>query len=251
MSSKPEFLKEELERYSRQMAIPKWGLDGQKKLKAARVTIVGVGGLGSFSSLLLTASGVGHVKVVDKQRYEVSNLNRQILGWHLDVGKYKANVAREKLIELNPYVDVEAEILEIRENNVKDVILGSDVVVDGMDNWETRFIVNDACVKERIPFVHAGVSGFYGQITTIMPGKGPCLRCIFPKSPAQPSLIPIVGATPALLASLQVMEALKLILGLGRSLIGRLLLFDGENMETNIITVERKMDCPICGSMQY
>lgn len=249
MVSKYEFSKEELERYSRQIAIPKWGLDGQRKLKAAKVTIIGVGGLGSFSSMSLVAAGIGQVKMVDKQRYELSNLNRQILGWQKDVGKYKANVAKEKLASLNPTVDIEVEIKEITEANIIDAIHGSDVVVDGMDNWKTRFIINDACVKERIPFIHAGVSGFCGQITTIVPGKGPCLRCIFTKSPKEPKLIPILGATPALLASLQAMEVLKLILGLGKPLVGRLLFFDGENVECNIVDIERKKDCPVCGSI--
>ena len=246
-----ELSKDELDRYSRQIAIPNWGLDGQRKLKAAKVAIIGVGGLGSFSSMSLVAAGVGWVKIIDKQRYELSNLNRQILGWQIDVGKHKAEVAKEKLTKLNPNVNIEAEIKEITEDNIIDAIHGLDVVVDGMDNWKTRFIINDACVRERIPFVHAGVSGFWGQITTIVPGKGPCLRCVFAKSPKQPQIIPIFGATPALLASLQAMEALKLILGLGKPLIGRLLFLDGENMECNIFDIVRKKDCPVCGSISF
>ncbi len=241
--------KDELDRYSRQIAIPQWGLDGQRKLNASKVTIIGVGGLGSFSSMSLVAAGVGHVKIIDKQRYELSNLNRQILGWQTDVGKYKATIAKEKLTKLNPNVNVEAEIKEITEDNIMDAIHESDVVVDGMDNWRTRFIINDACVMERIPFIHAGVSSFCGQITTIVPGNGPCLRCIFTKSPKMPKFIPILGATPALLGSLQAMETLKLILGLGKPLVGRLLFFDGENMECNVVDVERKKDCTVCGSI--
>ena len=238
--------KSELERYDRQMLIPGWGIEGQTKLKRAKVIIAGVGGLGCPASLYLTAAGIGNILLIDSERFELSNLNRQILGFQKDIGRLKAEVAREKLEALNPEVEITTKNVIITRNNVRELIHGSDVVVDCMDNWETRFIINEECVQEKIPLVHAGIHGWGGQMTTIMPGKGPCLRCLIPRNPPELKPFPVVGATPSLFAMLQVMEVIKLLTGLGNPLIGQLLIFNGEDMSMNLIEILRNPNCPIC-----
>ena len=239
----------ELTRYDRQMIVPGWGLEGQKKLKEARVIVTGSGGLGCPASIYLTVAGVGKLVIIDKERFELSNLNRQVLGWQKDIGRLKAEAAAEKLRAMNPDIEVEPLIVEITEDNVRDLIRGANVVVDAMDNWVTRFLINRVCVEERIPFVHAGIHGLHGQVTTIVPGKGPCLRCILPKTPSEIKRFPVLGATPAFFAILQTMETLKLILGIGKPLVGRMLLFDGEDMSFQSIKVNRRTDCPVCGGI--
>jgi len=239
----------ELERYDRQMRIPGWGKRGQKRLKSARVVVAGTGGLGCPASIYLAAAGVGKLVLVDKERFELSNLNRQILGWQKDVGRPKVEAAAEKLRALNPEIEVEALVLEIREENIHELLKDTDVVVDAMDNWRTRFILNKGCVEARIPFVHAGIFGLYGQLTTIIPGEGPCLRCILPETPREISRFPVPGVTPALFASLQAMETLKLIVGFGENLRGRMLLFDGEQMSFTIVELERDPECSVCSHL--
>ncbi len=242
--------KYDLERYRRQMLIPGWGKEGQRKLKSATVVVVGAGGLGGFASVYLVAVGIGKLVIIDREKFELSNLNRQILGWQKDIGHFKAEAAAEKLKAFNPEVEVEPVIAEIRKENAHELIDNADVVVDAMDNWETRFIVNNTCVEKRTPFVHAGVFGLYGQLTTIIPGKGPCLRCILPETPNEISEFPIPGVTPGFFATLQVIESLKLIVGLGETLTGRMLLFDGEDMRFKIINVKKRPDCPVCARVQ-
>ena len=237
----------ELERYERQMLIPGWGLDGQKRLKAAKVVVAGIGGLGCPASIYLTAVGIGKIILIDKEKFELNNLNRQVLGWQDDIGKFKTEAAREKLEALNSEIEVEAVVAEISKDNAHNVIGDVDVVVDGQDNWKTRFIINEYCVTNRIPFIHAGVSSLHGQMTTILPGEGPCLRCIFPKEPPEVEKILVLGATPALLASLQVMETVKLVTKIGKPLVGRILFVNGEEMVFETVEVKRNVDCPVCG----
>jgi len=237
----------ELERYERQMLIPGWGLDGQKKLKAAKVAVAGIGGLGCPASIYLTAVGIGKIILIDKEKFELNNLNRQVLGWQNDIGKFKTEAAKEKLETLNSEIEIEAVVAEITKDNARNAIGDVDVVVDGQDNWKTRFIINEYCVTNKIPFIHAGVSSLHGQMTTILPGKGPCLRCIFPKEPPEVEKIPVLGATPALLASLQVMEIVKLVTKIGKPLVGRILFVNGEEMVFETVTVKRNVECPVCG----
>jgi len=237
----------ELERYDRQLRIPGWGVEGQKKLKKARVIVAGAGGLGCPASLYLAATGVGHLTIIDKETVELSNLNRQVLHWQPDVGKYKADSVATKLQSLNPKIEVEAVKAEITEKSVRNLIKGADIVVDGMDNFTTRFILNFGCVKEKIPFVHAGIYGLDGQMTTIIPKKGPCLQCIFPEKPPELKKFPVAGVTPATLAILEALETIKLIIGLGQPLVGRMLLFDGEALTFSIMEVRRDPNCPVCG----
>ena len=240
--------KAELERYNRQMLIEGWGLEGQRKLKASKVAVVGIGGLGCISSLNLVAAGVGSITLIDKDKSSLTDLNRQILYSQEDLGQFKAEVAKRKLEAFNPEVAVEAMIQEVTEAKLPDILRGSDVVVDGLDNWRTRFLVNDYCVEKGTPFVHAGVSEFYGQLITVAPRRGPCLRCIFPKEPAEVKVVPVLGATPAVLASLQVMEVVKLITGIGKPLIGRMLFLDGEEMVFETAEVKRNPACPVCAN---
>jgi adenylyltransferase/sulfurtransferase len=241
--------RDELERYDRQIIIPGIGVEGQLKLKSTCAAVVGVGGLGCPSSLYLAAAGFGRILLIDDSRYELSNLNRQIHGWHRDIGRLKAEAAREKLMALNPDVEVEALIVKLTEENVDEVLGEANLVIDGLDNWWTRFLVNTHCVRHRKPFIHAGVRALYGQMTTIMPGEGPCLRCIFPENPPEVERFPVLGSTPALFAALQAMEAFKLVTGLGRPLVGRMLFFDGEEMRCEVIEVERNPDCRVCGAL--
>jgi adenylyltransferase/sulfurtransferase len=238
--------KTEIERYNRQMLLPNWGKTGQKKLKAAQVIVAGAGGLGCPAALYLAAAGVGKLTIIDKEQFELSNLNRQILGWQNDIGRFKAEAVTEKLVALNPEIDIHPFVLEITEENIGELVQDADVVVDAMDNWKTRFIINNECVKRKIPFIHAGIFGLYGQMMTIIPGKSPCLSCLLPTPPKEISKFPVLGVTPAVFASLQVMETIKLIVGFGEPLLRKMLLFDGETMNFTVIRVERNTNCPIC-----
>lgn len=243
----PDLSDSELLRYDRQLIMPGWGIEGQMKLKTSRVVVIGAGGLGSPVSMYLAAAGVGRLKIIDKDRYELSNLNRQLLGWQKDIGRLKAEAAKEKLEALNPDIEVEAVTLEITEGNAHEILRGSSVVVDGTDNWSIRFIVNGECVRLGTPFIHAGVRGLMGQITTVLPRVGPCLRCILPQPPPDVKRFPVVGATPGLFAMLEAMEVLKMIVGIGVPLVGKILVFNGEEMAFDMLEVQRNKMCPICG----
>jgi len=241
---------EELARYDRQIRIEGFGREGQEKLKKARVAIIGLGGLGCPSSTYLAAAGVGYLKLVDKGIVDLSDLNRQFLYSHEDLGLPKAEVAARRLRALNPHVEVEPVGAELDGRGLLDLLGDVDLVVDGLDNWRTRFLINEACVRLGIPFIHAGVRSFYGQLTTIMPGEGPCLRCIIKASPPEEGIIPVLGPVPAVLGALQALEAIKIITGVGRPLVGRLLIFDGLEMRLEEIYVGRDKKCPVCGHLR-
>jgi len=228
------------------MLINGWGTEGQKKLKNSTVAVAGIGGLGCVSSMYLAAAGVGKLVLIDKDKTSLNNLNRQVLYSQNDIGRYKVETARERLRALNPEVEIAMVPDEITVDNIPRIVGKVNVVVDGLDNWKTRFVVNDYCVKNRIPFVHAGVSQFYGQITTVMPCKGPCLRCIFPKEPAETKVNPIFGGTPSALASFQVMEVAKYLTGIGKPLVGRMLFIDGEEMTIETAEIKKNPNCPVC-----
>lgn len=244
-----ELSERELNRYNRQMMIKGWGVEGQVKLKKARVVVVGSGGLGSPILIYLAAAGFGEIVVVDKDKFELSNLNRQILGWEKDVGTAKSISAAEKLKSMNSDISILPRVIEISQENVEDIIDKADIVVDALDNWDTRFTVNKACVEKRIPFVHAGIYGLSGQVTTIIPGKGPCLRCIIPRKPKEAGVFPVVGVTPGLFAMIEVMEVFKIIIGFGEPLVGKILVFNGEDMSFNKFDVSRNPACTVCGSV--
>ena len=237
---------DELERYSRQILIRGLGEAGQLKLKNAHVLVAGLGGLGCPASTYLVAAGIGHLTILDEQRVELSNLNRQTLHWHLDVGRSKARSAIEKLYAMNPNVKIDSGFEKITRKNVVGLLKNVDVIVDGMDNYPTRFLLNEACVRERIPFVHGAVEGLVGQLATIVPGKGPCLRCIIPKEPPRKPIFPVLGATPGVGGCLQAMETIKLITGVGKPLVSRMLFFNGEDMTFDTIETKRDPKCPVC-----
>jgi len=237
---------DELERYSRQILIHGLGETGQRKLKNSHVLVAGLGGLGCPASTYLVAAGIGHLTILDEQRVELSNLNRQTLHWHLDVGRSKAGSAIEKLYAMNPNVKIDSRLEKITRENIAGLLKNADVVVDGMDNYPTRFLLNEACVHKRIPFVHGAVEGLVGQLATIMPGKGPCLRCIIPKEPPRKPIFPVLGATPGVIGCLQAMETIKLITGVGKPLVGQMLFFNGEDMTFDSIKIKRDPKCPVC-----
>ncbi|AGT34535.1 MAG: HesA/MoeB/ThiF family protein [Thermofilum sp.] len=238
--------KEELERYDRQIRV--WGIEAQEKIKRAKVAVVGAGGLGSPVSYYLAAAGVGSLLIVDSEIIETSNLNRQILHWTSDIGRPKVESAKEKLEKLNPNVTIKVVRKKIESlDDAIEIAREVDIVVDCLDNWATRFLLNEACVKLRKPLVHAGVRELYGQLTVVKPYEGPCLRCIFPKNPPEESTFPIVGPVPGVIGALEALEVLKLITGHGETLVGKLLFYDGYRNSFDIVKVERRPDCPVCG----
>ena len=241
---------EELQRYDRQMRIQGWGEEGQKKVKSATIVVAGVGGLGCPLSIYLAAAGVGRLILLDKDKVELSNLNRQVLHWDKDIGRYKVDSAVEKLRQLNPTIQIKGLIVEITEANAKELIGGSDVVMDGMDNFMTRFALNSACIELNIPYVHAAIYGLEARLMTIIPGKTACLRCLLPSLPPEVKPFPVLGATPATVACLQAMEALKLITGVGEPTNGNLVLIDGQFMRFRRLKVRRNPSCPVCGKIE-
>lgn len=231
------------------MMIEGWGAGGQERLKASQVAIVGMGGLGCPVSLYLAAAGVGTLVLIDEGRFELSNLNRQILGWVEDIGHLKAESAAEKIRALNPDVDVKAVSEVVDEDNAAELLSDSDAVVDALDNWRTRFLLNRVCVEHGTPLIHAGISGLYGQAMTIIPGEGPCLRCVLPETPPEVPRFPVLGTTAGLFAMIEAMETVKVLLGLGEPLVGRMLVFDGSDTSFMFIDVKRLRTCPVCGHL--
>jgi molybdopterin-synthase adenylyltransferase len=239
--------KNDLLRYQRQILYSGFGEEGQNKLKRAHVVVAGVGGLGSPASIYLACAGVGHITIVDYDSVELSNLNRQILYWDEDIGEKKVSSAARKLTRLNPQVEVTPVYEKITGDNVKKIISGANAIIDGMDNLEARFIINSACVSEGIPFVHGAIHGFDGEITTIIPRKTACLACILPEVTVRGKTPPVFGVTPALVASLQVMETIKLLAGIGNLLTNKMLYVSGETMEFIQVNLTRRPDCRVCG----
>jgi molybdopterin/thiamine biosynthesis adenylyltransferase len=233
----------ELIRYSRQLIIPDFGEEGQRKLKDSHVVIVGMGGLGCASATYLTAAGVGHITIVDFDTVELPDLNRQILYWEKDIGKKKVIAAQRKLSKLNPLIQITPVLTKIMEENVLSIIDGAQLVVDGLDNSVTRLVVNSACIKQKIAYIYGGVSRMRGMITTIIPGQTPCLACFRPEGAGG---LGVLGVTPAIIASLQALEAIKLVIGRSPSLAGKLLLFNGDDMKFRIYDIKKNDNCPVC-----
>ncbi|MBE0515907.1 MAG: HesA/MoeB/ThiF family protein [Methanophagales archaeon] len=235
---------EELERYNRQLRI--FGEEGQEKLKNAEVFIAGAGGLGSPIAIYLAVAGIGKIRMVDHDTIELSNLNRQILHWNRDIGKRKAESAEEKLKEINPDIEVEVISETIAETNVCELVHNADLIIDAMDNFPTRYLLNRAALAKQIPFFHGAIYGFEGQVTTIIPGKTACLRCIFPQAP-RPETFPVIGVTPGVIGLIQATEVVKYIVGFGGLLTNRLLIWDGLDTRMEEFAVERNPDCMDCG----
>ncbi len=235
----------ERERYKRQMML--FGDEGQEKLKKAHIFIAGAGGLGSPVSIFLAVAGVGHITIVDMDVVDQSNLNRQILHFERDVGRKKTASAEEKLRQINPDIVVTAIDEKIDETNADRMIGNADGIVDAMDNFPTRYLLNDIALKKKIPLFHGAIRGFYGQATTILPGKTPCLACIFPKAPPK-EVFPVVGVTPGFIGMIQANEVLKYLLGRGSLLTGRLFIWDGMESRAEEICVEANACCSACGT---
>ncbi len=242
----------ELERYSRQIVMPEIGPDGQEMLKASGVLVVGVGGLGTPAAVFLAAAGVGRIGLVDFDTVQVSNLHRQVLYSEEDLGKKKVEVAKSRLHRLNPHIKIETYDTKLDSTNALEILRGYDVIIDGTDNFPARYLLGDACVLLGKPDVYASVFRLDGQMT-VFAKAGPCHRCIFPEPPP-PDSVPscaeagVLGVLPGILGSLQAAEALKLILHLGDSLVGRLLVLNATEMKFTEIKVGKNLDCPICGS---
>ncbi len=235
----------DLTRYKRQIVFPGFGEEGQKRLKESHVLVVGLGGIGCPASIYLACAGVGHITIVDSDFIEPSNLNRQILHWDSDVGKKKVLSAARKLRKLNSSIEVTPVFERITERNAGYTIAGCQAVIDATDNFETRLVLNATCVKERIPLIHGGVRGFLGEVTTIIPGKTPCLACIFPRAPNRRGF-PVFGVSPGLVAMLQVTEAIKLLSQFGELLLGKMLYVNGETMGFYMRELTRRPECEVC-----
>ena len=242
---------DEIQRYGRHLVLPEVGVAGQEKLKAARVLLVGVGGLGSPAALYLAAAGVGTLGLVDDDRVDRSNLQRQVLYGERDVGRPKVEAAAERLRDLNPNVVIEQHPERLGLENVERLVAGYDLVLDGSDNFQTRYLINDACVIAGKPLVWGAVLRFEGQVALFAVPGGPCYRCLFPQPPPA-GLVPscaeggVFGVLPGIIGSLQANECIRWILGLGRSLLGRLVIFDALRLRFRELRLDPAEDCPIC-----
>ncbi len=244
---------EEIKRYSRHLILPEVGIEGQRKLKEASVLVVGTGGLGAPLGLYLAAAGVGRLGLVDFDIVEHSNLQRQVLFAEADVGRPKLQAAKERLEGVNPNVTVETHEARLTSENAMDILKEYDIVIDGTDNFPTRYLVNDACVLLGKPNVYGSIFRWEGQVSVFWAAKGPCYRCLYAEPPP-PGLVPscaeggVFGVLPGIVGSLQATEAIKLILGKGEPLIGRLLLFDALTMSFRELKLRRNPDCSVCGT---
>ena len=245
--------REELERYSRHLLLPEVGLAGQQKLKNSRVLIVGAGGLGSPLALYLAAAGVGHLGIVDFDNVDVTNLQRQVLHGTKDIGRPKLDSARDRIGDVNPHVHVETYATALTSANALEIVRDYDAVVDGTDNFPTRYLVNDACVLTGRPNVYGSIFRFEGQASVFATENGPCYRCLF-REPPPPGMVPscaeggVLGVLPGLVGTIQATEVLKLLLGIGTPLIGRLLLVDALRMQFRTLALRRDPECPACGT---
>ena len=246
-----DLTRDELHRYARHIALPEVGLEGQASLKEGRVLCVGAGGLGSPLALYLAAAGVGTIGIVDFDAVEVSNLQRQILHGTSDVGRAKLDSAADRLRDVNPFVEVVRHDARLSSETALEILRGYDVVVDGTDNFPTRYLVNDACVLLGTPNVYGSVFRWEGQVSVFATEGGPCYRCLF-REPPPPGLVPncaeggVLGVLPGIIGSMQAMETIKLLLGVGDTLAGRLLIFDALDMSWREVALRRNPDCPVC-----
>jgi adenylyltransferase/sulfurtransferase len=247
-----ELTREEVLRYSRHIVLPEVGWEGQRKLKAAKVLLIGAGGLGSPLGLYLAAAGVGRIGLVDFDVVDESNLHRQVLYGISDVGRPKLEAAVERLRDVNPHVELVPHPVRLTSENALDLFAPYDIIVDGSDNFPTRYLVNDACVLLGKPYVYGSIFRFEGQVSVFGAPGGPCYRCLF-REPPPPGLVPscaeggVLGVLPGIIGTLQALETIKLILGRGDTLVGRLLLFDAMALRWRELKLRRNPECPACG----
>ena len=253
MTALPALSHDEVLRYSRHLLLPEVGVEGQRRLKAARVLCVGAGGLGSPAILYLAAAGVGTIGLADFDVVDLTNLQRQIVHGTADVGRRKTASAEARVAALNPGVRVEAHDLRLTSGNALDLVARYDIVLDGSDNFPTRYLVNDACALSGRPYVYGSIFRFEGQASVFDAAAGPCYRCLHPEPPP-PGLVPscaeggVLGVLPGIVGSIQALETIKLIVGAGRSLVGRLLLFDALRLGFRELELRKDPDCPVCGA---
>jgi sulfur-carrier protein adenylyltransferase/sulfurtransferase len=252
-SSLPDLTQAELIRYSRHLLLPGVGMEGQQRLKAASVLIVGAGGLGSPSAMYLAAAGVGTIGLVEFDRVEASNLQRQIIHGTGQVGQPKLDSARHRLHQINPHVEVRPFATRLTSENAMEILRDFDIVLDGSDNFPTRYLINDACVLLEKPYVYGSIFQFDGQVSLFDAKEGPCYRCLFAEPPPA-GLVPscaeggVLGVLPGIVGSIQALEAIKWILGTGETLRGRLFLVDALRMKTREIALRKDPGCPACGT---
>jgi adenylyltransferase/sulfurtransferase len=245
--------KDEILRYSRHLIMPEVGMEGQLKLKSAKVLLIGTGGLGAPLGLYLTAAGVGRIGLVDFDVVDFTNLQRQVIHGTSDVGRKKLDSAGDRMHEINPYVRIDKHEVALSSENAMEILKDYDIVVDGTDNFPTRYLVNDACVLLGKPNVYGSIFRFEGQATVFAYQGGPCYRCLYPEPPP-PGLVPscaeggVLGILPGMIGIVQATETVKLILGSGEPLVGRLLLYDALNMRFRELKLRKNPDCPVCGT---
>ncbi len=249
-----ELTPQERSHYGRHLLLPDIGMKGQKKLKAAKVLMIGAGGLGSPLGLYLAAAGVGTMGIVEFDHVEISNLHRQVLFSVEQVGKAKLTCAKERLLGINPHINIVGHEMRLCADNALEIFKDYDLIVDGTDNFQTRYLINDACVLLGKPNVYAAIFGFEGQLSVNWPGKGPCYRCLYPEPPP-PGMMPscseagVLGVLPGIMGTLQANETIKVLLGIGEPLVGRLLKFDALKMKFQEFEIRRQDDCPICSEL--
>ncbi len=249
----PHLSREEILRYSRHLIMPEVGMDGQLKLKQARVLMIGAGGLGAPLGLYLAAAGIGHLGIVDFDVVDFTNLQRQVTFTTADVGKTKLEATKSRLSGLNPMIDITTYETRLNSSNALELFRDYDLVVDGTDNFPTRYLVNDACVLLGKRNVYGSIFRFEGQVSVFGAPDGPCYRCLYPEPPP-PGLVPscaeggVLGVLPGIVGAIQAVEAIKLVLGAGDSLVGRLLLFDALAMRFRELKLKKNPDCPLCGT---
>ena len=251
-SATPRFSAEEVKRYSRHLIMPEVGMKGQRKLKAASILLIGAGGLGSPLAMYLAAAGIGRIGLVDYDVVDTTNLQRQIIHGTKDVGRPKLDSARERIFDINPHVQVDTYPEPLTSANALELFAPYDIIIDGTDNFPTRYLVNDACVFLGKPNVYGSIFRFEGQVSVFYAKEGPCYRCLYPEPPP-PGLVPscaeggVLGVLPGTVGALQATEAIKLILGIGRPMIGRLLLYDALNFDFTELKLRKNPRCVVCG----
>jgi molybdopterin/thiamine biosynthesis adenylyltransferase/rhodanese-related sulfurtransferase len=252
VTSDNELDSQEIRRYSRHLLLPEVGQDGQKRLKAASVLLVGAGGLGSPAALYLAAAGIGRIGLVDFDIVDDSNLQRQIIHGTGDIGRPKLHSARDRILDINPNVEVVLYEEALDSSNALEILAGYDVIIDGTDNFPARYLINDACVLLGKPNVYGSIFRFEGQASVFYAKQGPCYRCLFPEPPP-PGTVPscaeggVLGVLPGVIGTIQATEAIKLILGAGQPLVGRLLLYDALAMSFDEVKLRKNPECPACG----
>ena len=246
-----EFTDEQIERYSRHIILPEVGGSGQQKMLEARVLLLGAGGLGSPAAYYLAAAGIGNLGIVDFDRVDLSNLQRQIIHSTERIGMLKTESAKKTIKALNPDVNVTLYNERLDSSNIMNLIEGYDYIVDGSDNFPTRYLVNDACIMRNKTLIHGSIYRFEGQVTVFKPGDGPCYRCLYPEPPP-PGMVPncqeggVLGVLAGVIGNLQVVEVLKLVLGIGKTLVGKLIIYDALNTEFRNLRLRKDTNCPIC-----